>query len=219
MSFLHADAELSKNLTMLQLQSISKVDMATICLNQDSIPHFMSAYSTDSPRFNFMPDESIYRRRMPSNRVMLEDRFPKRDRNVDYLNQEDEFFSSDHLYYAKEGYLGFSDFSVVGKDYVESGFAPYAIAIHIVYFTEDQTLRVCHFVSDTNDDIKDPAGKFSEALAKLVKWNETKRLNTFGIQSFEAMYRNRSYPGLGSVKKLCIMHHIEMMSQYLDEVE
>lgn len=112
--------------------------------------------------------------------------------------------------------MGFSDYSIVGDEYVESGFAPYAVAIHIVYFTSDDLLRVRHFVSDTNDDITDPAGKFAEALEKLVIWNQTKQLNTYGIQAFEEMYRNRSYPGLGTVKKLSIMHHIELMSQYLD---
>lgn len=215
-NFLFADANLSKNLSSIEDLGISKKDIATICINQDAIPYFESAYNSEVPRFNFMREESVFRRRMPRQRVLFEGRFVKQDRNIDYLKIEDEPFSSDHLYYEEDGYLGFSDYSIVGDEYVESGFAPYAVAIHIVYFTSDDLLRVRHFVSDTNDDITDPAGKFAEALEKLVIWNQTKQLNTYGIQAFEEMYRNRSYPGLGTVKKLSIMHHIELMSQYLD---
>ncbi|WP_199616959.1 sce7725 family protein [Paenibacillus alkalitolerans] len=219
LSFLYSNAKLPTHLSSFERQGITKQDIATICINQDAIPHFESVYATDIPRLNFIRDESVYRRRMPNQRVLFEDRFPKRNRNVDYLEQEDESFTSDHLYYKQDGYLGFSDFSVVGDEYSETGFAPYAIAIHIVYFADDQALRVRHFVADTNDDITDPAGKFAEALEKLVAWNEINKLDTFGIKTFEEIYRNRSYPGLGTVKKLSIMHHLELMSRYLDGVK
>lgn len=219
LNVLFADINLLKRLSLIEDEGISKRDIATICTNQDAIPFFESAYKNETPRFNFIRDESVFRRRMPKQRVLFEDRFRKKSRNVDYLELEDESFSSDHLYYEQDGYLGFSDYSIVGDEYLESGFAPYAIAIHIVYFATDDSMRVRHFVSDTNDDITDPAGKFAEALEKLVIWNRTQRLNTYGIQTFEEMYRNRSYPGLGTVKKLSIMHHLELMSHYLDEVE
>ncbi|MNW51811.1 hypothetical protein D3C74_293050 [compost metagenome] len=218
LTFLYADAKLLAHLSSIESRGLTKQDVATICISQDAIPHFELAYATDSPRLNFMRDETVFRRRMPNQRVLFEDRFPKRKRNVAYLEQEDEPFTSDHLYYKSDGYMGFSDFSVVGDEYSESGFAPYAVAIHIVYFATDQTLRVRHFVSDTNEDITDPAGKFAEALQKLVVWNETRKLDTYGIKSFEEMYKSRSYPGLGIVKKLSIMHHLELMSRYLDEV-
>ena len=149
---------------------------------------------------------------------MCEDHFPKQTRNIDYLNIDTEFFSSDHLYYMDDGYKGFSDYSVVGEEYSETGFAPYAVAIHIVYFDERNILRIAHFVSDSNDDISDPARKFAEAVEKLVKWNKTMKLDTIGIREFEAAYKNKTYPGLGVVKKYSIMHHLELMSKYLDGV-
>lgn len=218
LTFLFADANLPAHLSTMESQGISKRDIATICIHQDSIPYFEFVFASDYPRYNFIRDESAYRRRMPNQKVLLEDRFPKKTRNVDYLNPEDEHFSSDHLYYLQDDYLGFSDYSVVGDEYTETGFAPYAVAIHIVYFADDRTLRVRHFVSDTNDDITDPAGKFAEALEKLVAWNKEHQLHTYGIHTFEKMYRERSYPGLGTVKKLSIMHHLELMSRYLDGV-
>lgn len=102
------------------------------------------------------------------------------------------------------------------KNNSETGFAPYAVAIHIVYFDKKNILRIAHFVSDFNDDISDPARKFAEAVGKLVEWNKHMNLDTVGIREFEGAYRNRSYPGLGVVKKYSIMHHLELMSRYLD---
>ena len=92
------------------------------------------------------------------------------------------------------------------------------MAIHIVYFDTKNILRIAHFVSDSNDDISDPARKFAEAVEKLVEWNKTMKLDTVGIREFEAAYRNKTYPGLGVVKKYSIMHHLELMSKYLDGV-
>lgn len=185
-------------------------------------PEFIDVYDNvmneEDPLYNLIPDKGDYRRRIRRNRVVFEDHFPKKTRNIDYIDIEDEFFSSDHLYYLEDGYKGFSDYSVVGKDYSETGFAPYAVAIHIAYFDEKKALRIRHFVSTSNDDISDPAGKFAEATAELVKWNETMALDTKGIQALESAYRSQTYPGLGVVKKYSIMHHLELISRYLDGV-
>ena len=168
--------------------------------------------------YNIIPDKTEFRRRIRENRVMIEDHFIKSERNVDYLDKDD-FFSRDHLYYKEDGYLGFSDYSIIGNEYSETGFAPYAVAIHIIYFDEEKSLRVRHFVSDSNDDISDIAGKFKEAMYKLVKWNKTAKLDTYGIRKLEEFYSLESYPGLGTVKKLSIMHHLELMNSFLDGVE
>lgn len=113
--------------------------------------------------------------------------------------------------------MGFADYSVVGEEYNDTGFAPHAVAIHIVYFDTDDSLHVRHFVSDSNDDISDPAGKFQEALSKLVEWNKEKQLGTVAMKEFEDLYCREAYPGLGTVKKLSIMHHLELIGRYLDK--
>ena len=46
---------------------------------------------------------------------------------------------------------------MVGNEFEESGFAPLAIAIHIMYFGNREELRVHHFVSESNESISDPA--------------------------------------------------------------
>lgn len=192
-------------------------NMGTICDDKDAIPVYESYFSETDVKYNLIPDESGFRRKVRKNRVLLADKFNKQDRNNDYIGIDDEPFSEDHLYYLEDGYVGFADYSVVGEEYNETGFAPYAVAIHIVYFDTDDSLRVKHFVSDSNDDISDPAGKFQEALSKLVEWNEEKQLDTVAMKEFEDLYHREAYPGLGTVKKLSIMHHLELIGRYLDK--
>jgi ribosomal protein L17 len=197
---------------------IRKEDIILIYNNRDYLDVNSQSFDDVQPKYNLTPDESAYRRIIKHNRILYYDKFAKKTKNTDYSFDEDEFFSEDHLYYKNDGYKGFSDYSIVGSDYSESGFAPYAVAIHIVYFDKKNNLRIRHFVSDSNSDVKDPAGKFGEALAKLISWNETMELDTYGIRQLVNHYRYGTYPGLGTVKKLSIMHHIELMSNFLDGV-
>ncbi len=197
---------------------ISVESLLLLCNNPEYVGNYEKVIGDSIPLYNVIPDKGDFRRRIRPNRIMCEDHFPKQTRNIDYSEIETEFFSSDHLYYSEDGYKGFSDYSVVGEEYSETGFAPYAVAIHIVYFDEKNILRIAHFVSDSNDDISDPARKFAEAVKKLVEWNKTMKLDTVGIREFETAYHNEAYPGLGVVKKYSIMHHLELMSRYLDGV-
>lgn len=201
-------------------QGINKEHLLVINTNRDFLSLYESAFETTIPHYVLIPDESAFRRKVRRNRVLLDDKFEKKGRNADYQNIDDEFFSDDHLYYTDEG-IGFSDYSVVGNEYLEAGFAPYAVAIHIVYFATDGSLRIRHFVSDSNEDITNPALKFYEAVSKLAVWYNSDphpvKLTT-GLKIFLQHYKQQSYPGLGTVKKLSIMHHLELMGKYLNEV-
>lgn len=208
---------LSANLNPDEFIKNHKDNMGTICDNKDAIPVYEANFAKMKVKYNLIPDESGFRRKIRNNRVLLADKFNKQERNNDYIEIDDEPFSEDHLYYVDDGYIGFSDYTVVGKEYNDTGFAPYAVAIHIVYFDSDKSLRVKHFVSDSNDDISDPAGKFQEALSKLVEWNKKKQIKTVAMKEFEDLYRREAYPGLCTVKKLSIMHHLELIGQYLDK--
>lgn len=201
---------------------VKKADLLVINTNRDFLDLYEQAFGTTVPRYALMPDESVFRRKVRHHKVLLDDKFEKQDRNADYQQETDEFFSDDHLYYQEDGFVGFSDYSVVGNEYLEVGFAPYAVAIHIVYFAPDKTLRVKHFVSDSNEDIKNPALKYYEAVSKLVAWynKEPHPVEmTLGLHIFLQHYERQTYPGLGTVKKLSLMHHLELMGKYLDEVE
>lgn len=195
---------------------IVKHEVLSVLDNRDSLNYYVAEFPDFSPRFTLFPDERQIRRTVTGNKVLFDDKFKKQSKNAAY--PEDEFFSEDHLYYAEEGCAGFGDYSVVGKDYSESGWAPYAVVIHIVYFAEDMTLRIKHFVSDSNDDTYDVAGKFYEAVCKLAAWYSRgqERQLTTGLQAFLEHYKNGTYPGLPTLKKLSIMHHLELIGRFLD---
>lgn len=166
------------------------------------------------------PASSLYSRYRGEGKVRLTDGFNKLPRNADYVNGSDEFFSADHLYYQTDGLTGFSDYSTIGADFIDSGFAARAVAIHIVYFNDNDELYVKHFVSDSNEDISDPAGKFSEALKHLVDWYQSPEFdhsknNSSALKKFEQMYKSGVYSGLGILKRLSLEHHLEIMGRYL----
>lgn len=196
-------------------------NLLVINTSRDYIDLYEELFGTTIPRYVLMPDESAFRRKVRHHKVLLDDKFEKQERNADYQDEDDEFFSDDHLYYKEDGFVGFSDYSIVGNEYQEAGFAPYAVAIHIVYFASNGTLRVKHFVSDSNEDITNPALKFYQAVSKLHEWYYTNPHPvemTLGLTTLLQHYIDQSYPGLGTVKKLSLMHHIELMGKYLSEV-
>lgn len=201
--------------TLLKRQDVEK--LMIVNPKRDCMTEYLKVYESVEPLYTLLPDDRTFSRKAPKSKIMFEDRFPKAAKNADYSKNVDEFFSEDHLYYDAEGFKGFSDYSIVGSDYSETGFAPLAVAIHIVYFDKDKVLRVRHFVSDSNADMNDPAGKFGEALAKLVDWVEQNNIpKTIGLRAFLECYEKGKYPGLGTVKKYSIMHHLELMNMFLE---
>jgi hypothetical protein len=210
--------------SIIQLNNIfeqghKKNEILLVNKDKDYLNTYLEFFQEETPRYSLIPEESAFRRKIKVNRVLMSDRFEKQAKNADYFSIDEEPFSEDHLYYKEDGFIGFSDYSIVGEGYFDSGFAPYAVAIHIVFFAGDKSLRIKHFVSDSNEDYNDPAGKFYEALKKLSDWQSEVGIDTFGMNEFMKHYRNGTYPGLGTVKKLSIMHHIELVSKFLDGVE
>ena len=190
-----------------------------ICKDPDDLNGYEGNYSTELIAYNLIGEDSKLNREVSGSKVKISDRFKKAPRNVDYAKKTDEFFSKDHKYFLKEGYKGFSDYSIVGESYSDSGFAPTAIAIHIVYFNEKQDLRIHHFVSDTNENLRNQAGKFEEALEKLLNAIEEGKISqTMAIKEFQRLSDTKTYPGLGTIKKLIMMHHIELVGKYLDQI-
>ena len=152
----------------------------------------------------------------PSTRINLSDPFPKAEKNADYAKKHDTLLTEEHMYYASDGFVGFSDYLTIGKDYKETGFLPYAVAIHLTYPAKaNEEIRLRHFVSDSNDDDSNVAGKFFEALSKLIDFAKTLPLKTKAIAEFEDLYKREHYPGLGYIKKLSILNHLELVNKLL----
>ena len=214
---------LDKNIEQNDFENILTEPKTIILKNVDDAELVNKISETKNIAGLLAPDErSIQRKIIEKLRAVLgviDDAFNRLERNADYLEVEDEFFSDTHLYYDRDGYNSFADYSVIGSDFIEGGFAPYAVVIHIVYFNDKKELRIKHFVSDSNEDISDPANKFKEALDKLIAWKHTISNDNFSsaLDEFEKIYNEERYPGLGTIKKLSIKHHLELMNRFMEE--
>lgn len=198
-------------------KNIEISELIAILTSHDYVEEYKDLFVDTFPKYSLCSDERQIRRAVTNNKVLFEDKFIKQIKNSDYINCDDEFFSEDHIYYKEEGYCGFGDYSIVGNNYEESGFSPRAVAIHIVYFAKDNTLRIHHFVSDSNYGIEDVAGKFYEAVSKLSIWSKELEYKqyTFALSTLLDYANKGYYPGLPTIKKLSIMHHLELINKYL----
>ncbi|MFI3297436.1 MAG: sce7725 family protein [bacterium] len=149
--------------------------------------------------------------------IRLDDKFNEQKKNSDYLNILEELFTDEHNYFKAEGgYYGFSDYTVLPKNFVDGGMRPYAIAIHLTYKKNDDEVWIKHFVSDTNDTPANIQGKFAEASEKAKSFF-LPRTKTAAIEELIAMVDAERYPGLGVVKKISIRNHIELMNNILSQ--
>lgn len=213
---LNDDAE--STVYKLEERNFSKDKLLLIIDNGDYISDYKELFSQESPKYTLASDERRIRRAISNNKVLFDDKFNKQPKNADYLKCDDEMFSEDHLFYEEEGFIGFGDYSIIGNNYEEGGFSPRAVAIHIVYFDKDKTLRVHHFVSDSNYGIEDVAGKYYEAVTKLKSWfdNGYQNQRTKALSILLEHAENGYYPGLPTIKKLSIMHHLELINKYFN---
>lgn len=148
--------------------------------------------------------------------VWVEERFPHRSRNADYIGQHP--FTDRHLNWDQSGLAGFSDFTVLPPRVSGSGGPPGAVALHMTYIELDNPadeVYVEHFVSDRQDQSEnDNPGKMMEALAKFVRALRRTH-SSFGLTQAAATYRERyaasNPPNLAVNKQLQITHHIELM--------
>jgi hypothetical protein len=150
------------------------------------------------------------------NKVLLDDKFKPQIKNSDYLLNTEEFFTDDHLFYLEDGFAGFGDYLTIGDDYAESGWLPYAVAIHFTFAKPNKQIWIKHFVSDSNRDTTDVAGKFGEALIKLIDFINDEGINTVAANEFRQLAQDGHYPGLGSLKKLSLKNHLELVHNLLN---
>lgn len=169
--------------------------------------------------YNLFSDPTIIRRYRRiidySTKVVLSDPFNSKPTNADYAKTPDEFFSDEHNFYEEDGFAGFADYVTIGDDYSDSGFAPYAVAIHLTYEKDNGQIWIRHFVSDSNEDYTDVPGTYREALRKLIGYINDNNIQSEACDEFRDHYNQGHYPGLGSVKKLSIKHHLELITDIL----
>lgn len=155
-----------------------------------------------------------------NNVILLGDFFKKKIRNSDYGSESP--YSYLHVTYKDNlNVIGFSDFTVMSEEFIEGGGPAYVVTIHISYINNDKfdEMYVRHYSSFDNKSPTDPAGKFIDALTKLIADYDNKIVgfeDTHGIKDFKKLAEEKHFPGLGQVKKISIKHHIETLCKYLE---
>ncbi len=162
-------------------------------------------------------NKSLKRRLRDQNKklILLSDCFKPLIRNKDYLEAQPEKFTEEHLFYEEENYFGFADYTTVSSEFNEGGTTPYAVAIHLTYQNENDEIWLRHFTSISNDDQANIQGKFAEAAGKAVRFLNEEDIHTYSSEELRTYYQDEKYPGLGTVKKISIKNHIELVNSIL----
>ena len=106
------------------------------------------------------------------------------------------------------------------KDLADGGALPYVVAIHLTYVGNDAEIRVRHFLSDSNSNGRENIQKkFAEAAEKAKDFFKTALFKTPAVDELVQFMEDGHYPGLGSIKKLSIKHHIQLVDLLLHEAE
>ncbi len=161
---------------------------------------------------------TLYRKHFQgSRRVIVHDGFVAQ---VNRSYPPEEPFSELYLTYAEMNCDAFGDFLIAGNDFREGGGPAYAIAIHLTYADPeaDDAIAIKHYISDRVHTPKDPAGKYMEALQKLVDDVQASDLicRTTAVDEYLQLHDRQHFPGLGYTKKLSMQHHIELMANLLN---
>jgi hypothetical protein len=144
--------------------------------------------------------------------ISLNSCFKTKNRNADYAQNVDEFFTDEPFFYIQDQLSGYSDYTTLPSEYIEGGMLPYSLAIHFTYKRPDDTIYVHHFVSDTNFTADNVRGKFKEAADKVVEFYQGRDSLTSAVRDLiEKASSPNGYPGLGYLKKLSILNHLEVI--------
>lgn len=205
--------------TVSEVQTFSKrYSTRPVCFIHLSTPKAQVAPATSHPvGVTHVYTQGVaagYVAALVGDRVTLKDKFNRMPKNASYPS--DEFFSDDHLTFKGDKLKGFSDYSMIGRAFLPSGGPAHAVAIHI-HHEQPDGLWLRHFISDRRTGSADVAGKFAEAVAKLVTFaaKNPKVASTKAFAEFRNHHKTGHFPGLPVVKQLSIRHHIETVAGIL----
>ncbi|EOL44571.1 sce7725 family protein [Enterococcus caccae] len=162
-----------------------------------------------------IPKEFRLLQKVKGKKILSEDVFTRLPKSNFYQECPDEFFSDTHLTFQKSGFIGFSDFSIDSRIYYEQRYPSKILSLHLVYF-EHNRLRIHHFLS--SEEAPTQKDKFFELMEEVNKWKNKLcgQTITLGLELLLEAVSQGKFPGMGVMRKAAVMHHMELMSRYLD---
>lgn len=147
--------------------------------------------------------------------IRLDDCFRAELKNALYAGKEDQFFNDNHTVYLDDGLSGFADYTTLPSRFIEGGVSPTVVAIHMTYFKDADEIRIHHFLSDPKaKSNEDSPGKFYEAAKQIEPFFAAHPDSvTNDLRKLIQLVSDMHYPGLGSIKKYSMKHHITLMSR------
>ncbi|MGM0166704.1 hypothetical protein IGI39_001666 [Enterococcus sp. AZ135] len=191
---------------------------AELYIFNDHSPRKKELQKINNENLSVIPDQGRFRILGVPNKILLREAFQPKKKVAQYSEKVDDFYSDEHLYSNADS-MGFSDYTIEGSRYFDKGGPSRAIAIHISYFDAYFNLRLKHFVSDSNEDAQNQQEKFFEALDKLYDWysrNQDQLLLTLGLEELLHYQEIKKFPGLGTIKKWSLAHHLELIGAFLE---
>lgn len=189
---------------LLTTNLLAPSQLANVLAGRDVVVFF--GPSVSAPRYS----ASI----PPNTSVDVGDYFHVQQPNAAYALTPDEFFANDLRNWRAQQRAGFSDFTLLGTTFRESGGAAGAIAVHLSYM-DGQNMWVRHYVSATTTQGND-AAKWAEVLADIeadVLANPSLYVATVGLTAFRRQAATRSYTNLATSKRQQLVHHLETVAQ------
>ena len=153
-----------------------------------------------------------------SRAVEVRDSFRAEVRNADYSGEE--IFTTAPSLFAKEGRVGFSDYTILPGHFNPSG-GPLGAAVIHLSFTDpsDDSIWVQHFVSiETRQYEGSQPSKLMEAMTKMdaqVIATPSRFVSTTGFASYQDQFFRRSPTSPTYNKRQQISHHVETIATVL----
>ena len=181
----------------------------------ESSPVLMSDWQVSTSKV-LVHEEFRLLQKIQGELILSEDPFTRLPRTSFYLEKKDELFSNTHLTFHKKGFIGFSDFSIDSRIYYDQSYPSPILSLHLVYF-EGENLRIHHFLSE--EELPSQKQKFMDLMNKITSFGIDKLCGeqpTLGLQLLLENQAQDKFPGMGVMRKAAVMHHMELMSRYLD---
>lgn len=187
-----------------------------LIINQPSIA--LTSDWTDNQTLVFIPPEFRLLNKVIGDRILSQDHFTRLPKLSFYQACSDELFSTDHLTYKQRGFFGFSDFSIDSRIYYEKSYPSTLLSLHLVYFSKEE-LRIHHFLSTEKPPTQKE--KFLELMQEVCTWQKVlcQKNLTSGLSLLIDYANQHKFPGMGVMRKSSIMHHMELMSRYLENTD
>lgn len=153
-----------------------------------------------------------------NNIVLYGDFFPVQRKNADYPSQS--FITDLNINFSRTpNVIGYSDYTITSKKYSDKGGPAYVVAIHATYINNSDNKKYSkHYLSFDDKTMRNVAGKFHDALKKLITDVDQQKFNyypTSALKDFRFYHDKPHYPGLGINKQISIKHHIETINHFL----